>query len=320
MEITGVELFMLVNMALDLLLLLGLAFWMTRQRPVLYGLLLAANILPYFIHLPLEEIPGVKTRGPDTSPGYHELMDVVRHPDNIVGKKNIPFPALRLPELFSAFKPPSEVVDANAPAAAPVQPEAVALDGNVFAGWHQALRSDPQALWLFLRLFWTAGALVVFFQDRRWGMTTLGLQLIPFPFLTYALPYAALFSISMPDYAALGATFQDSSEIWDYLLPKFYTTLTFGGMIVLVAGALYFMATASRKLSPKQLLLKTYLVPDRYLVKLNGNILPFEVRDHLLIIEGIPFDCSDPAVNADKPNIWLLGSRTQVEFIDRKAL
>jgi hypothetical protein len=305
--------FVLLNMAFDLALIVAMSFLLAPKMPRLFGFLVVCNLLPYFLLLPLTEIPGMKSQK-EEQPGYFELLDVARRPENIVGKNNVPPPRLQIPALFSAFTPPSSEI---VPDESLVVEKPASTDSFVIQ-WIKALRHDPFALWIFLRIFWTAGALVVLLQHRLLGSGLAALQLLPLPFLIYAVPYGALYLVAQPTFSDVGSKLEDPSQIWDFLAPRFYTVLATLGAVILVVGAVVLMVVLSRRLSPNRLLMDTYLKPNKYRVRLNGNLLPFEVKGSCVIIEGIPFECRNLTVEERSPHIWLLNSNTMLEFVERE--
>lgn len=303
--------FVLISMGLDLILIVALSYLLGRHMPKLLVFLVFCNILPYFLVLPLAEIPGLKNRGGE-SPGFFDLLDVACRPENIVGKNNIPPPRAQLPPLLKAFQPPPPGVELSGE----VAPEEPPSPDSFPVRWQKSLRSDPYALWIFIRIFWTAAALVIFFEWPVVGAALAGLQLLPLPFLVYSVPYGALYLVSRPSFAAVGRSLKDPSEIWDHLAPRFYSTVATVGGLVLVVGTVVLMVMASRRLAPKQIMINTYLDPKKYRVKLNGSIHTFEVDGSRLLIGDIPFDCRNiVAVDPQHPNIWQLGTNTRLEFV-----
>lgn len=303
--------FVLISMGLDLILIVALCYLLGRHMPKLLAFLVFCNILPYFLVLPLADIPGLKNRDGD-SPGYFDLLDVARRPENIVGKNNIPPPRAQIPPLLKAFQPPP----AGAGLSGEVSPEKPPSRDSFPVRWQKSLRSDPYALWIFIRIFWTAAAAVIFFEWPVVGASLAGVQLLPVPFLVYSVPYAALYLISRPSFAAVGRSLKDPSEIWDHLAPRFYSALATVGGLVLVVGTVVLMVMASRRLATKKIMIQTYLDPQKYRVKLNGSIHSFEVDGSRLLIGDIPFDCKNiVAVDPEHPNIWQLGTNTRLEFV-----
>jgi|GEM_PF-3143390 len=310
---SGFKEFVLISMALDLILVVALCYLLGKRLPGLLVFLVVCNILPYFFVLPLTEIPGMKSRGNDT-PGYFELADIARRPENIVGKNNIPPPRFQIPALFKAFQPPA----AGAGTEEQVLQENTPSNDPFLVRWQKALRSDPYALWIFIRIFWTAAALVVYFEWPVLGACLAGVQLLPLPSLIYAVSYGALYLVSLPVFATVGRSLKDPSEIWDHLAPRFYSALASVGGLLLVVGMVILMVLASRRLAPKRLLAKVYLDPKKYWVKLNGSVHTFEVKGSRLLIEDISFDCRNiVAVDPDNPHIWRLGTNTFLEFVKK---
>lgn len=305
--------FVLLSMGLDLVLIVALGFLLAPRMPKLFAILFIFNLLPYFLLLPLGEIPGIAGRGQEP-PKFLDVMEVARRPENIIGKNNVPPPRGQIPALLKAFEPPSAEVPSGEPdSVKKILPPLESFPKRYMA----ALRNEPYALWVFLRFFWTAGAGVVFLQHRRTGAAMAGLQLLPLPFLIYALPYGAIYLLSQPFFAKMGANLEDPSHIWDHLTPYLYTAGAALIGLLVVSASVAVMIVAGHKLAPKRVLIQSYMDPKKFLVILNGNLLPFEVDGTRVIIEGIPFECRNVAVDKDRPNVWLLGSNTRLEFVKR---
>lgn len=328
-----VSVYTAINLVIDLLLMIGLSYYVPRHAPKLFILLVVLNLSQYFVHIPLEKVAGMADY-PERQGDVFKTLEVLR-----VTRENydrtaralgadttaLPAPEFKVPDFKSLFDPRSPVqqaielldpktieVMATEPAAPKTRAEERAEEEKRVAVWN-----DPYALWLFTRIFWFAAAAILFIQRPSLGASVLAFQIIPFPFLAFAVPYTYYWMQDLQWVRAVQGAVAEPERAREFISPEGMgiTLMVFAGLLMVMI-CLTLMVLA-RRTSPKAQLERQYLDPTRYMVKINGNLLPFTVEGHFLEVQGIRLNCREVAVYPGKPNIWQLGSSTIVEFVEK---
>lgn len=313
-----------INLVLDFLLIIGLAYYMPRHAPWLFGGLVALNLLQFFLHVPLEKLPGLREypeRQGDVVRTF-EVLRVTRENfertgtglGGVDGNMALPAPEWRVPDIAGLFDPRSPARQALEEV---IERPAAGGEGSAREGVAVPLAHDPEGVWLLVRILWLIAAAVLIFQKPTVGVTAMAFQLIPFPYLAFALPYIYFWAQDLQWVRAIEGAVRNPAEAERYISPEGMgvTLLLFVGLLlVMMCGVLVVLA---RRTSPDARLERNYLDPERYMVRINGNLLPFTVDGHHIEVQGIRINCRERAIYPGKPNVWQLKSSTVLEFVER---
>lgn len=315
--------FLAINLIIDVLLMIGLSYYIPRHAPLTFLCLVLLNLSQYVVHVPLERIPGLKN---EPEPGRDvvralELLGAARENFERAGLAvegaaegmALPPPEVRWPnfkELLDPRSPSRQLIDEIASGQEETE---VKKGGNDSV----ALYHDPHALWLFTRIFWLVAAGVLMLQRPSLGLSVVSFQLIPVPFLSFALPYLYFWAQDLRWVRAVQGALENPAQADEFISPEGLgvTLLLFAGLfLVMMCGTL---AVLARRASPDALLHRKYMNPEKYRVKINGNLLPFTVDGHYIEVEGVRMNCREVAVFPGRPNVWQLNSSTVLEFVER---
>jgi len=316
-----------INLIIDFLLMIGLSYYVPRHAPKLFILLVALNLSQYFIHIPLEKVAGLSNY-PERQGDVFKTLEVLRATrDNFdqtaralgADTSALPAPEFKVPDFKSLLDPRS-----------PVQQAVKMLEPEFKEAMNEEPRTrkeqeahelkvwnDPYALWLFTRVFWFAAAAILFIQRPSLGASVLAFQIIPFPFLAFAVPYLYFWFQDLRWVRAVEGALEEPERAQEFISPEGLgvTVMVFAGLLMLMVC--FTLIVLARRTSPKARLERKFLNPERYLVRINGNLLPFTVEGHFLEVQGIRLNCREVAVFPEKPNKWMLGSSTIVEFVEK---
>jgi hypothetical protein len=321
------SLFSAINLVIDFLLIIALSYYVPRHAPKVFIFLVLLNVSQYFIHIPLAEIPGIRDY-PERQNNVIQVLEVLRTTRENFERTTpgvgmaLPSPVFSLPDIKGIFDPRGPVQAALELAKSgdearlpPIQKDDE--EKSFKQRWAESFMKDPHALWLFVRIFWFAAAMIIFAQRASLGAGVLAFQIIPIPFLSFALPYTYFWMQDVKWVRSIQNTLRDPENAQSYLSPEGLgiTIMAFAGLLMLmICGTLM---TLAKRTSPQSKLERRFMNPDRYLVRINGNLLPFRVRGHLLEVQGIELNCRDVAVFPGRPNVWRLNSSTILEFVEK---
>jgi hypothetical protein len=317
-------LFTAINLLIDFVLILALSYYVPKHTPKLFILLVALNLSQYFIHIPINELPSMEDN-PRRQHNIMQALEVMRATrENIElggagSGLSIKAPAFRLPNVKAMIDPRGQInLHIQAETADPSKNKPQKPEPTFSGQWLGSLFTDPHALWLFVRIFWLAAAFVLLMQRPSLGAGVAAFQLIPVPFISFALPYTYFWMQEVPWVASIQSALKDPENASSYISPEGLgvTAAVFSG-ILLILACLGLMVLAKRTSSQFRLEQK-YLNPERYMIRINGNLLPFAVDGHHLVVEGIRLNCREVAVFPGRPHVWQLNSSTVLEFVEKE--
>lgn len=313
-----------INLLIDLVLLIALGQYVPRHAPKLFICLAVLCIGQYLVRIPVDELPGLQTDAPQPRHQVAQAVERIRAARAGLedsGATALPAPRFGLPGFGQLFggQSPIEAADAALDQAEAALQSLDSAPRTWWGRWVAALWTDPYALWLLVRIFWLAAALILFVQRPTLGAEVCAFQLIPLPFLTFALPYTYHWLHGFPWFIALQSTLRDPVNAWNYLTPERLgvTVVVFAALLlILICTTVVLLA---RRTSPLALVRRRYLDPSRYNVRINGTLYEFTVDGEHLEVQGVRLDCRRFAVFEGREHMWRLPSSTVLEFVDRAS-
>ncbi|MDD5260415.1 MAG: hypothetical protein PHD76_01060 [Methylacidiphilales bacterium] len=177
-----------------------------------------------------------------------------------------------------------------------------------------AFGGDMEATWLIVRVFWILGTFYLYIQRPQIGAAAFAFNLLPVPFLSRLAPYLCYRLNQLPQVASINESLSRPlhralpwQDIWIY-----------GLAFMVLATPLFFILLGLlggiRKGKVKKYI--NYLDPTRYRIRINGELLPFEIQNGRVVAEGIVLNPEKITPHPEYQNIWTLQTGTVVEFVE----
>lgn len=329
-----------INLIFNILLLGFLAVFFLTRHTGLFLTLVAFAVLPFIFEVPRDYRPDGEEAPAFTIEGIHGSQE-----DAGGGSESSPLETLASGDAVNSLDAAGELYGGIAESlgadVSQVRPsleefkkkENMSLEDRVLKrvvgkkkshevtfGLGSLLRdmvTDPEALWLFVRVFWILAALYLYLQERgkSLGLGLMSMNVLPVPYLMEFLPYA-WYQLNENNWVKVGNYVLDHPKVLsDALYQADRGQLILPVIAFAFVMGLFLLWKGLKWLQRSKL--EEYLNPEKFQVEVFEEIKDFKIRGSKMLISGMELELDKIRFDNENPKVWYLGSGTRIEFKER---